>query len=111
MPPSVASLPPLPRGNAVTLADAADLAAATVDALLDTPLRVLLDQARVKGEAAERARIFARPVTQRFETDDCLLHCAGCQAGLEDGVMTHEAGCSEMRLDALLTETRESTDG
>jgi hypothetical protein len=59
--------------------------------------------------AAERARIWAQPVTQRLEFHSLspagMWCCAGCLAQMTEGVITHEPRCSEIRLAALIGET------
>jgi hypothetical protein len=57
----------------------------------------------VQAEAVLR-RIWERPVTQRLELspDNAVWQCAGCEAPLTEGTITHLPRCSEMGLANLI---------
>jgi len=72
--------------------------------LLRTLATAAVRAASPEIRASERERIFRTPIVQRFEIDDCLLRCAGCGEALTENRIEHQAGCSEIVLEALLRE-------
>jgi hypothetical protein len=61
----------------------------------DLPL-CILDAVAPAIRAAERERIWSRPVTQRLELHEAVWRCAGCLAELTESVITHLPRCGEM---------------
>jgi hypothetical protein len=65
-----------------------------------------LDAAAPAIRADERERIWSRPVTQRLELHGGypggVWRCAGCEAQLTEGTITHLPRCSEMGLASLI---------